>query len=124
MKLAGTQKDLSGEDGISMAEIDAFLAEIEKTRTWHQTESSVQVFGEETAAVSAETADIGNGTCCHCAGNVSLHKLNCLVAGICGIACLLVTVYLTVMFFESVVKTRLSPADWQARFHTLSRMTP
>ena len=58
MKLAGTQKDLSGEDGISMAEIDAFLAEIEKTRTWHQAESTVQVFGAETAAVSAETADI------------------------------------------------------------------
>lgn len=60
MKLAGTQKDLSGEDGISMAEIDAFLADIEKARLWHQTESTVQVFGAETAAVSAEAADVAS----------------------------------------------------------------
>ena len=58
MKLAGTQKDLSGEDGISMAEIDKFLADIEKARVWHQTEAAVQVFGAETAAISAEAADI------------------------------------------------------------------
>ena len=58
MKLAGTQKDLSGEDGISTAEIDAFLADIGKARIWHQTEAAVQVFGTETAAISAEAADI------------------------------------------------------------------
>ena len=58
MKLAGAKKDISGEDGISMSEIDTFISEIEKTRAWHKIEADVQTFGAETAAISAEAADL------------------------------------------------------------------
>ena len=55
MAMEGSCKDVSGEDGISLVEIDAFQAHIEKTAAWRNAAEANLVFGSQTAEIAAET---------------------------------------------------------------------